>query len=70
MKKTQLNEYRQKETAVIQETLRDLSAKLTAAYLTRSAGKLKNTAMIKTLKNEIAQLKTIIREKELTESKS
>ena len=68
MKSNELKEYRQKTTAEIETKLQDLSTKLTSAYLAHSAHKLDNTAMIKNFRREIAQLKTIIRERELEQT--
>ncbi len=65
MKHSQLKEYREKDTNELNSLIKELSVKLTSAYLARSAGKLHNVSMIKNLKLEIARLKTIIREREL-----
>lgn len=63
MKKAQMREWREKTTNEIEAELKTLSAKLTSAYLTKSAGKLKNTALIKNIRRDIAWLKTILGEK-------
>jgi ribosomal protein L29 len=65
MKKTQLQDWRGKEMGQIETQLQELAVKLTGAYLAKSAGKLSNVAMVKNLRREIAQLKTIQREKML-----
>jgi ribosomal protein L29 len=63
MKKNSLNDYRSKSISEIESSVKDLSVKLTSAYLTKSAGKLQNVSMIKNFRRDIAQLKTIIRQK-------
>lgn len=65
MKKNELKQFRAKTKAEIETHVKELSAKLTSAYLTKSANKLQNVSMIKNLKRDIAFLKTIIREQEL-----
>jgi ribosomal protein L29 len=63
MKKMQLQDWRGKEIAQIETRLEELSAKLTGAYLAKSAGKLANVSMVKNLRRELAQLKTLRQEK-------
>lgn len=65
MKHQELKTWREKDNAAIQAEIDSLSTKLTSAYLTKSANKLKNTSMIKTFKTDIARLKTILREREM-----
>jgi ribosomal protein L29 len=64
MKKQDLKNWRGKEIAEIEGEIEKVSVKLTSAYLTKSAGKLQNTALIKNFRREIAQLKTVIKEKQ------
>ena len=66
MKKAELREWRAKDTSEINAQIDLLSSKLTSAYLTKSAGKLANTAMIKNIRRDIAWLKTIVGEKAAT----
>jgi len=66
MKKAELREWRAKDTSEIDAQINLLSSKLTSAYLTKSAGKLENTAMIKNIRRDIAWLKTIMGEKAAT----
>ena len=47
MKKQQLAEIRSKSSSELAQMTTDLAAKLTTAYLTKSARKLQNTSMIK-----------------------
>ena len=63
MKKSEMREWRDKDQRRIEDEIKTLSAKLTSAYLTKSAGKLQNTAMIKNIRRDIAWLKTILGEK-------
>lgn len=70
MKKAELKNWQEKQPQEIEAQLRDLSAKLTSAYLTKSAGKLQNVAMIKNFRREIAQLKTILAQKQAKVSES
>lgn len=65
MKHQELIDWRSKTPAEIEAEITNLSTKLTSAYLTKSAGKLKNVSMIKNFKADIARLRTILREKEL-----
>ncbi|MDO5561807.1 MAG: 50S ribosomal protein L29 [bacterium] len=65
MKHQELKAWREKTNQEIEAELQTLSSKLTSAYLAKSANKLKNTAMIKNFKTEIARLKTILREREM-----
>jgi len=64
MKKTELKQWREKTQTEIETQLHDLSAKLTSAYLTKSAGKLENVSMIKNFRRDIAWLKTVLHEKQ------
>jgi ribosomal protein L29 len=64
MKKNDLANYRANTKVEIQAALDQLAIKLTSAYLTKSAGKLQNTAMIKNFRRDIAQLKTLLKEKQ------
>ena len=66
MKKYELKSWREKEIAEIGAEIRTLSARLTGAYLARSANKLQNSSMIKDLRRDIAWLQTIKREKEIS----
>ncbi len=70
MKKAELKNWREKQPQEIEAQLRDLSAKLTSAYLTKSAGKMQNVSMIKNFRREIAQLKTILAQKQAEVSES
>ncbi|MBQ6449671.1 50S ribosomal protein L29 [bacterium] len=63
MKKTQMRQWREKDNQQVEAELKTLSAKLTSAYLTKSAGKLQNVAMIKNIRRDIAWLKTIMGER-------
>lgn len=60
MKKQLLAEAKAKTISELETQVKDLSVKLTSAYLTKSAGKLQNTSMIKNFRRDIAQLKTLI----------
>lgn len=63
MKKHEMRQWREKTDTEIEAELRSLSVKLTSAYLTKSAGKLQNTSMIKNIRRDIAWLKTILSER-------
>ena len=63
MKKNEMRGWREKDSQEIGAELKTLSAKLTGAYLTKSAGKLQNTSMIKNIRRDIAWLKTILGER-------
>ena len=64
MKKQQLGEWRAKTIGEIEKEAERLSTLLTGSYLARSARKLQNVAQIKTLRRDIAQLRTLAREKD------
>ena len=69
MKKQQLAEIRSKSSSELAQMTTELAAQLTTAYLTKSARKLQNTSMIKNFRRDLAQIKTVMAEKN-QESKS
>ena len=66
MKKTERQELQTKTTVQLQKMLGDLQLELTKAQLQKSAGKLANTSLVKTLADDLARIKTAMRMKELT----
>ena len=63
MKKQELTKLREKGEKEMQSKLTELQAELTTAYLEKNANKLKSPAKIKSIKADIARLKTILNEK-------
>ena len=59
MKTQELKQWREKSAAEIGAQIDELSTKLSGAYLAKAARKLDNVAMVKNLRRDIAQLKTL-----------
>ena len=67
MKKKDLVETRNKDTKALEKKLADLKAEALLSYAKIKSGKEKNTAKVRLIKRDIAQILTIITEKKLTE---
>jgi large subunit ribosomal protein L29 len=67
MKRNDITALQTKDSAELQQQLRGLETELVKARLERSAGKLENPAKVKSLSDDIARVKTVIREKQLNQ---
>lgn len=65
MKRNDIRALHDKEQAELNQQLSELETSLVTARMERSAGKLDNPAKVKNLQEDIARVKTVIREKEL-----
>lgn len=65
MKRNDITALHTKEISELQTELRELEKELVKARLERSAGKLASPAKVRSLSDDIARFKTVIREKEL-----
>lgn len=65
MKRQDLVKYRQQNQAELQAEVNKLSVQLVETKLQQSLGQQKNVRGVKNLRDDIARLKTIIREKQL-----
>lgn len=68
MKRNDITALQSKEIAELQQQLSELETELVKARLERSAGKLQNPAKVKSLSDDIARVKTVIRDKQLREA--
>lgn len=66
MKRNDITALQTKEVTELQQQLTGLETELVKARLERSAGKLQNPAKVRSLSDDIARVKTVIREKQLT----
>ena len=66
MKRNDIKELRAKSAKELNEMLADLQMKLAVARMEKRAGKLENTASVASLADDIARVKTILRETQLT----
>jgi ribosomal protein L29 len=66
MKKNDLKAALTLDTSALEKRVAELSSQLTSAYLAKSARKLNNVSLIKTLRRDIAQLKTILSQRTKT----
>jgi len=64
------NEIRELTTAEIEQNVKSLKEELFNLRFQLATGQLENTARIKQVKKSIARLKTVTREREITESLS
>jgi len=69
MKKKDLAELRTKSKEELKKTLKEAEVSLLKLRMDLGAGKTKNVRAISRKKDEIARIKTIMREKEITEEK-
>ena len=60
MKRNDIKALATKKPAELEKQLLTLQADLTKAYLEKNARQLKNTALIKNLKADIARIKTVL----------
>jgi large subunit ribosomal protein L29 len=65
MKSTHAADLRGRESAEIKRQISDNLARLTALNFQKVTGHLENSAQIRTLRQDIARMKTVIREREL-----
>jgi len=70
MKKNDLKLIRSKTLPELVSLVRSKKEELTLSYTKLKADKIKNTSLLKNLKKDIAQLLTLIREKEIVEKLS
>jgi ribosomal protein L29 len=63
MKRNDIKALAEKSTAELEKMLVDLKLQLAKARLEKSAGKLANTSLTKTLADDVARIKTKIGEK-------
>ena len=68
MKKKQLNSLRGKKTSDLQKMVNERKLELIKLGAERKVGKGKNVKKSKNLKHEIAQILTVLREKEISKS--
>ncbi|MDQ5951617.1 MAG: large subunit ribosomal protein [Patescibacteria group bacterium] len=66
MKRNDITALQSKEIAELDQQLTGLQTELVKARLERSAGQLQNPAKVKSLSDDIARVKTVIRQKQLT----
>ena len=60
MKKTEFQKTKALSSTELNKKLAELQSQLTTAYLEKNARKLENTALIKKVKAEIAQIQTLL----------
>ena len=65
MKTKDKTELRAKTTKELTEVVADLQMKLAVARMEKKAGKLANTSLVPTLADDVARVKTILREMKL-----
>lgn len=65
MKPKQLKELKLKKTTEIRAIIRKIEKELVSVKLEQAAGKAKNVHLVKTKRQDLAQAKTVLREKEL-----
>lgn len=64
MKTKDIQALHQKTSAELQKMQTELQLKLAKARIEKKAGKLENTSLVKTLSDDIARVKTIMREQQ------
>mgnify|MGYP006419932369 CR=1 FL=1 len=67
MKTKDITELRAKTDKELLEVVADLQMKLAVARMEKKAGKLANTSLVSTLADDVARVKTILREMKLAE---
>ena len=65
MKKKELENIREKSTVELKRTVLAAKKEISLAYAKIKAGQEKNTSQVKKLKHKLAQVLTVIREKEI-----
>lgn len=68
MKRNDITALQEKSITELRQQLSGLEKDLVKARLERSAGKLENPAKVKSFSKDIARVKTVIREKQLSEA--
>ncbi len=67
MKRKDFDQLKEKDTRALLDKLSELAAQLSKARLERTAQTVKNTALTKQIRKDIAQMKTLLHEKKLLE---
>lgn len=65
MKKREIKELRSKNLKELTQSLKNLKSELAKIIIERNARRLKNTALVRGKKKDVARILTVIREKEL-----
>lgn len=65
MKRNDITALQSKEIAELEQQLTSLQTELVKARLERSAGQLQSPAKVKSLSDDIARVKTVMRQKQL-----
>lgn len=63
MKRSEIKALKDMDAKQLEEKLKDLSVQLTSAYLAKNARKLNNTSMVRTIRTDIARIKTVLNNK-------
>lgn len=66
MKRKEIKENRQKSKEELKQQVKKIAEELVKLRMEKQVGRLKNVRLIKQKKNQLAIIKTILREKELT----
>ena len=66
MKRKEIKEYHQKSKEELEQQAKKIAEELVKLRMEKQVGKLKNVRLLKQKKNQLAIIKTILREKELT----
>lgn len=66
MKRKEKQEFHQKNPEELKQEIKKINEELVKLKMEKQVGKLKNVRLLKQKKNQLAILKTILREKELT----
>jgi len=66
MKRKEKQEFHQKNPEELKQEIKKIGEELVKLKMEKQVGKLKNVRLLKQKKNQLAILKTILREKELT----
>ena len=70
MKSTHASDLRGRDNTELKRQIADNLARLTALSFQKVTGHLENSAQIRTLKQDIARMKTVLHERELNTKKS
>ena len=70
MKSTHASELRGRDNGELKQQIAENNARLTALNFQKVTGHLENSAQIRTLKQDIARIKTVLHERELETKKS
>ena len=66
MKRKEIKENHQKSQEELEQQVKKIAEELVKLRMEKQVGKLKNVRLLKQKKNQLAIIKTILREKELT----